>query len=104
MNSQLFKVDLGNGGEPQKRISVVLNTITGKLLQEQKFEQLSTYNKLRSYIRFTHTGEAFGLVGQTIAGLASLLACLLVYTGAMLSWRRWINSRKIKTGTPAYVK
>ncbi len=102
MDSQLFKVDQGNGGEPQKRISVQLNTVTGKLVQEQKFEQLSTYSKLRSYIRFTHTGEAFGLLGQTIAGLASLLACLLVYTGAMLSWRRWRNSSKVKAAVPAY--
>ena len=98
---KVFKIDKGNGGEPQKRTSVLLNTLTGEMVQEQRFEQLSTYSKLRSYIRFTHTGEAFGLLGQTIAGLASLLACLLVYTGAMLSWRRWRNSRKVKMNTPA---
>jgi uncharacterized iron-regulated membrane protein len=101
MDSQLFKVDQGNGGEPQKRMSVLMNTVTGKLVQEQKFEQLSTYSKLRSYIRFTHTGEAFGIVGQTIAGLASLLACFLVYTGIMLSWRRYQNSQKVKVNGSA---
>jgi len=78
----------------RKRLKVVLNSLTGEVVQEQKFEQLSTYSKLRSYIRFLHTGEFFGPFGQTIAGLASLLACLLVYTGIMLSWRRWRNSRK----------
>ena len=102
-DSKVYKVDQGNGGEPQKKLKVLLNTLTGEVLQQQKFEQLSTYSKLRSYIRFTHTGEAFGLFGQTIAGLASLLACLLVYTGAMLSWRRWRNSRKVKAAVPAYV-
>jgi uncharacterized iron-regulated membrane protein len=102
-NSKTYKVDNGNGGEPQKRVKVVLNTLTGEVLQEQKFEQLSTYSKLRSYIRFLHTGEALGLFGQTIAGLASLLACFLVYTGAMLSWRRWKNSRKVKGAVPVYV-
>jgi len=40
--------------------------------------------------RFLHTGEYFGLVGQTIAGLASLAACFLVYTGFTLSWRRLV--------------
>jgi uncharacterized iron-regulated membrane protein len=100
-DSKLYKVDNGNGGEPQKRTKVLLNTLTGEMEQELNFEQLSTYSKLRSYIRFTHTGEAFGLFGQTIAGLASLLACLLVYTGGMLSWRRWRNSRKVKNNQPA---
>ena len=100
-DSKLYKVDNGNGGEPQKLTKVLLNTLTGEMEQELNFEQLSTYSKLRSYIRFTHTGEAFGLFGQTIAGLASLLACLLVYTGGMLSWRRWRNSRKVKNNQPA---
>ncbi|PKG81411.1 PepSY domain-containing protein [Colwellia sp. 75C3] len=102
-NNKVYQVDQGNGGEPQKRLKVLLNKTTGDLVQEQKFEQLSTYSKLRSYIRFLHTGEFFGPFGQTIAGLASLLACLLVYTGAMLSWRRWRNSRKIKVSAPVYV-
>jgi len=101
-DSKLYKVDNGNGGEPQKRVKVLLNATTGDIIQQQKFEQLSTYSKLRSYIRFTHTGEAFGLPGQTVAGLASLLACLLVYTGAMLSWRRWRNSRKVKNNQAVF--
>jgi uncharacterized iron-regulated membrane protein len=94
---------MGNGGEPQKRVSVLLNASTGEMIQEQKFEQLSTYSKVRSYIRFLHTGEVFGPFGQTIAGLASLFACLLVYTGAMLSWRRWKNSRKVSANVSAQV-
>lgn len=92
-NLQHFSVDNGNGGEPQKRISVVLDTLTGDIVEQQGFEQLSSYRKARSYIRFLHTGEAFGLLGQTLAGLASLLACLLVYTGVMLSWTRCKNSQ-----------
>jgi len=95
------KVYQGNGGEPQKRLKVLLNKTTGDMLQELKFEQLSTYSKLRSYIRFLHTREFLSLFGQTIAGLASLLACLLVYTGVMLAWRRWKNSLKVKANVPA---
>ncbi|GGI79979.1 PepSY-associated TM helix domain-containing protein [Shewanella gelidii] len=90
---QVFEVDNGNGGEPQKRVSVVVNTVNGELML-QRFEQQSNYRKARGYIRFLHTGEAFGIIGQTLAGLASLFACLLVYTGVMLSWRRWQNSRR----------
>lgn len=92
-NLQHYSVDNGNGGEPQKRVSVAVDTLTGDIVEQQGFEQLSPYRQARSYIRFLHTGEAFGLTGQTLAGLASLLACLLVYTGIMLSWTRWQNSR-----------
>jgi uncharacterized iron-regulated membrane protein len=38
-----------------------------------------------------HTGEQYGIVGQTIALLASLAACFLVYTGLALAWRRLIR-------------
>ena len=41
--------------------------------------------------RFLHTGEYYGVIGQTIAGLASLAACFLVYTGFTLSWRRLVS-------------
>lgn len=42
----------------------------------------------RVFLRFLHTGEVFGLIGQTIAGLASLFAVLLVYTGFCLGLAR----------------
>ncbi len=102
-DSKLYQVDNGNGGEPHKRVKVLLSTQTGEVIQQQEFDQLSTYSKMRSYIRFLHTGEVFGPIGQTIMGIASLFACLLVYTGAMMSWRRWRNSRKAKANVPAYV-
>ncbi|MFY8352243.1 PepSY-associated TM helix domain-containing protein [Pseudoalteromonas sp. SSM20] len=93
MDKLAFSLDTGTGGEPQKRLTVTVDTQTGAVLQILTFDDLSTYRKARSYIRFLHTGEAYGIFGQTIAGLASLLACLLVYTGVMLSWRRWQNYR-----------
>jgi uncharacterized iron-regulated membrane protein len=46
--------------------------------------------RARTWMRFVHTGEQYGIVGQTVAGLASLAACFLVYTGLALAWRRLI--------------
>ena len=40
------------------------------------------------WLRWLHTGEALGVVGQTIAGLASLGAAVLVWTGLSLALRR----------------
>ena len=91
---QTFEVDMGNGAEAHKRKSVLVNTLSGDFVAEQNFEDYSTYRKVRTYIRFLHTGEIYGIIGQTLAGIASLLACLLVYTGIMMSFRRWQNSRK----------
>ena len=34
------------------------------------------------------------MVGQTIAGLASLGAAVLVYTGLALSWRRFFGKTR----------
>ena len=45
--------------------------------------------RLRSVLRFAHTGEVLGMAGQTIAGLASLGTALLVWTGLALSWHRF---------------
>lgn len=46
--------------------------------------------RARTWLRFIHTGEVYGVLGQTIAGLASLAACFLAYTGLALAWRRLI--------------
>ncbi len=47
--------------------------------------------RARGWLRFAHTGEQYGVIGQTIAGLASLAACFLVYSGLALAWRRLIR-------------
>ena len=93
LNIQTFQVDMGNGAQAHKRKSVLVNTLSGEFVAEQNFEDYSTYRKVRTYIRFLHTGEIYGIFGQTLAGIASLLACLLVYTGIMMSVRRWEKSR-----------
>ena len=46
--------------------------------------------RARVWFRFVHTGEAYGLIGQTLAALASIAACFLVYTGLALAFRRLI--------------
>jgi uncharacterized iron-regulated membrane protein len=47
-------------------------------------------------MRFGHTGEYWGLAGQTIAGIVSLGAAVLMWTGLALAWRRfrtWLRRR-----------
>jgi len=54
--------------------------------------------KYRGWGRFVRTGEAFGVVGQTIAGLASGARAFLVRTGVALSLNRlraWRKRRRM---------
>jgi len=50
----------------------------------------------QTFIRYGHTGEAWGVAGQTIAGAASLGGAVLVWTGVAMSLRRfkrWLKGR-----------
>ena len=88
-----FTIDEGNGGEPQKRHSLSLDRITGETVEWAPFSSLSSGRQARSWVRFLHTGEALGLTGQTIAGLASTAAVLMVWTGLALALRRFLRWR-----------
>jgi uncharacterized iron-regulated membrane protein len=94
-----FAIDQGNGGRPDLRSQLTLNTATGAVARWEPFSSYNRGRQLRAWARFTHTGEAFGLGGQTIAALASAGASLLVFTGLALALRRlagWRNRRGTK--------
>jgi uncharacterized iron-regulated membrane protein len=83
-------IDKGNGGQPQLRHTLTLDSVTGDVVTYAPFASQTRGQKTRSWIRFLHTGEALGIVGQTIAGLVSLTSVLMVWTGLALAWRRLV--------------
>jgi uncharacterized iron-regulated membrane protein len=90
-----FSIDTATSGiRPDLRSQLTVNSKTAEVI---RWEQFSSYNqgrKLRSWFRFIHTGEAAGVGGQTIAGLASAGAVVLVWTGLVLAIRRFLRSRE----------
>ncbi len=86
-----FSIDRGTGGQPQRRATLTLDASTGQEISWAPFDSLSPGRRARSFMRFAHTGEYFGLVGQTIAGLVTLATTVLVWTGLALAWRRLIR-------------
>ena len=86
-----FSIDQGTGGQPQRRHSLTLDSSSGEIVSWQPFRSQSPGRRARSWIRFLHTGEALGIVGQTIAGLVSLTSVIMVWTGLALAWRRLIT-------------
>ncbi|HWQ33843.1 MAG TPA: PepSY-associated TM helix domain-containing protein [Blastocatellia bacterium] len=101
----VFTLDQGNGGQPQKRAQLTLKAGSGEVVSWEPFSGYSAGRKLRTILRFAHTGEAGGLAGQTLAGLASAGSAFLVWTGLALAWRRcraWRTRRaKVAAGVLA---
>ncbi|HEU4559495.1 MAG TPA: PepSY-associated TM helix domain-containing protein, partial [Longimicrobium sp.] len=89
----VFNIDRGSGGQPQKRASLTLERGTGREVKWQPFSAGTRGQRMRSILRFAHTGEVLGIPGQTIAGLVSLGGALLVWTGLWLSFRRFRSWR-----------
>jgi uncharacterized iron-regulated membrane protein len=77
-----------------------LDPFTGEVLKRERFADLTTGRRARTWLRFLHTGEALGLTGQFIAGLACVGGCFLVYTGFALAWRRFFHPKSKNKPTP----
>jgi uncharacterized iron-regulated membrane protein/flavodoxin len=71
------------------RSQLVLNRSTAEIVKWEPYAAASLGRKLRVWVRGLHTGEALGFAGQTVAGLASLGGCFLVWTGFAMAWRRF---------------
>lgn len=84
----VFTFDRGDGGQPQLRWTLTLDR-TGAVVARETFGDQSPGRRLRSLMRFAHTGEVLGVAGQTIAGLVSAGAVVMVWTGLSLTWRRF---------------
>jgi uncharacterized iron-regulated membrane protein len=84
-------IDQGNGGQPYLRHTLTLDAATGAVAAWAPFSSQTTGQQARSWVRFLHTGEALGIVGQTVAGLVSFTSILMVWTGFALAYRRLVQ-------------
>jgi uncharacterized iron-regulated membrane protein len=80
--------DLSNGNRPDRKTDLVFDRASGTLLQLKTFSSNNVGTRLRLFVHMVHTGEAGGILGQTVSGLASLGCCMLVWSGSMLVIRR----------------
>jgi uncharacterized iron-regulated membrane protein len=85
----LFTIDEGYPGQPQLRGTLTVDRETGEAARWETFDSLDPGRRFRTWLRFVHTGEYYGLIGQTIAGIASAGGAVLVFTGLALAWRRF---------------
>jgi uncharacterized iron-regulated membrane protein len=92
-----FIIDTGTGGQPQRIARLTLAQTTGAVLAWQPFSSESRAARIRSILRYAHTGEVLGVAGQTLAGLLSAGTVLLACTGIALALRRLAAWRRRKS-------
>ena len=90
----VLTLDSGDGGQPHKRATLTLDRRTGAAVRWEPFSSQSSGRRARTWLRFAHTGEVYGLAGQTLAGLVTAGAIFLVWTGLALALRRFSRWRK----------
>lgn len=93
-----FAVDEGNGARPDKRSQLLIEPSTARVVEHKSYAQQEAGQQARAWLRWIHTGEAGGVVGQIVAMFASAAAVVLVYTGIALALRRIARALR---GVPA---
>jgi uncharacterized iron-regulated membrane protein len=90
----VLTLDAGDGGQPHKRATLTFDSRTGEVVRWEPFGSQSAGRRARTWLRFAHTGEIYGLAGQTVAGLVTAGGAVLVWTGLALALRRLVVWRK----------
>jgi len=83
-----------NGWPLFASITLSVDPFTGSVLKKESYADYNTGRKVRTWMRFLHTGEALGFFGKLIAALACIGGAVLVWTGFALACRRFMAWRR----------
>ena len=78
----------GRAGQPHRTGVLTLDAASGAARAWESFADDTPARRAQQFLRYAHTGEYWGLAGQLLAGLFSLAAALMVWTGLSLALRR----------------
>ena len=82
------EVQGGRTGQPHRTGFLTVDAATGSVHEWESFADDTPGRRAQQFLRYAHTGEYWGLGGQLLAGLFSLAAALMVWTGLSLAVRR----------------
>lgn len=77
-------------------VVIQVDSYSGEIVDTHSWKNLSRGTQWLAWSRWLHKGEAFGRVGQIIAGLACLAVLTLIYTGWTLAARRLLRRDRIQ--------
>jgi uncharacterized iron-regulated membrane protein len=86
-----FTITDGTSWNKFARSQLQLDAATGEVVRWEPYSGQSRGQRLRLWIRFSHTGELGRWPGQAIAGLACVGGVVLVWTGLALAYRRFVG-------------
>jgi uncharacterized iron-regulated membrane protein len=88
-NSAAFTIEEGIYWNRLARSTLTIDTNTAEVAKWEAYGAQNSARQLRSWIRFTHTGETGGNIGKFIGFLACIGGAFLVWTGISLALRRF---------------
>ena len=95
--SSVFTIDEGIYWNIFGRSTLTVDTATAEVKKWDPYGERNAAVQLRSWFRFTHTGETGGIPGQIIGFIACVGGAFLVWTGFSLAFRRfgnWLKRRR----------
>lgn len=92
-DAAVFTIEEGIYWNKLARSTLTIDAKTAEVFKWEPYGEQNSGRQLRSWNRFTHTGETGGIVGKLIAFLACIGGAFLVYTGFSLALRRFANWR-----------
>ena len=90
-DSAVFTIDEGIYWNIFGRSPLTVDAKTASVAKWEPYGEQNAGRQLRSWFRFTHTGETGGLPGQIIGFIACIGGAFLVWTGFSLVLRRFRN-------------
>ena len=90
----------GRAGQPHRTGFLTLDASSGAVRAWESFADDAPARRAQQFLRYAHTGEYWGLGGQLLAGLFSLAAALMVWTGFSLAVRRLRRFVRLRRAPP----
>lgn len=87
----VFTIDEGKYWNIFGRSTLTVDAKTAEVAKWEPYGEQNSARQLRSWFRFTHTGETGGFIGQLIGFVACVGGAFLVWTGFSLGLRRFQN-------------
>jgi uncharacterized iron-regulated membrane protein len=89
-----FTIDEGKSWNIFGRSTLAIDVKSAEVAKWEPYAAQNSGRQIRSWMRFTHTGESGGFIGQLIGFIACLGGAFLVYTGLSLALRRFSRWRR----------
>lgn len=88
-NEATFTIDEAKDLNIFGRGTLTLDAASTEVVKWEPYAQKNSAVQVRSWMRFLHTGESLGIIGQFVGFVACIGGAFLVYTGFALAFRRF---------------